>query len=222
MFERFTDDARAVVKGAVAEAARRDSPAVGVEHVLVLLARTEPPASPVTAAALAGAGLTPDGLAAVLDDLDLTARRGGLGAADAAALQSLGIDVDAIVAGVEQVHGRGALAPQQPGFRRSQRLRGRVRRRLGLTRRRLGRGQRLQTARQILGEQPPVRHRPWSADAKRALEHSLRQALAAGDDEIRPEHLLLGILSAGDPVAQALTARGITPEKLRTQLNRAS
>ena len=215
MFERFSDDARAVVKGAVAEAARRDSPSVGVEHVLVLLARTEPPASPVTAAALRGAGLTADVLAGILDDLELAARRGGLGAADAAALQSLGIDVDAIVAGVEQVHGRGALAPQQPGFRRSQRLRGRVRRRLG-------RGRRLQTAREILGEQPPVRHRPWSADAKRALEHSLRQALAAGDDEIRPEHLLLGILSAGDPVAQALTARGITPEKLRTQLNRAS
>jgi len=212
VFERFSDDARAVVKGAVAEAARRDSPSVGVEHVLVLLARTEPPASPVTAAALRGAGLTADVLAGILDDLELAARRGGLGAAEAEALQSIGIDLDAIVAGIEQAHGRGALAPRQPGFRRSARLR----------RRFAGHGRRLRTAREILGEQPPVRHRPWTADAKRALEYSLRQALAAGDDEIRPEHLLLGILSAGDPVAQALTARGITPEKLRTQLNRAS
>ena len=213
MFERFTDDARAVVKGAVAEAARRDSPVVGVEHVLVLLARTEPPASPVTAAALAGAGLTPDALAALLDDLELAARRGGLGAADAAALASIGIDVDAVVAGVEQAHGRGALAPQQPRFRRTRRLRRRFAARSGA---------RPRTAREVLGEEPPVRHRPWSADAKRALEHSLRQSLAAGDDEIRPEHLLLGILSAGDPVAQALESRGITAARLRATLNRAS
>ena len=214
MFERFTDDARAVVKGAVAEAARRDSPAVGVEHVLVLLARTEPPASPVTAAALQGAGLTPDGLAALLDDLELAARRGGLGAAEAEALQSIGIDLDAVVAGVEQAHGRGALAPPQPQHRRAQRLRRRFAAR--------PRARRVQTAREILGEQPPVRHRPWTPDAKRALEHSLRQAVAAGDDEIRPEHLLLGILAGGDPVAQALAARGVTAERLRATLGRAS
>jgi hypothetical protein len=214
VFERFTDDARAVVKGAVAEATRRDSPVVGVEHVLVLLARTEPPTSPVTAAALRDAGLTPDGLAALLDDLELAARRGGLGAADAEALQSLGIDLDAIVAGIEQAHGRGALAPPQPLYCRTQRLRRRF------AARARGRGRR--TAREILGEQPPVRHRPWTPDAKRAMEHGLRQALAAGDDVIRPEHLLLGILSAGDPVARALTARGITAEQLRTALKRAS
>jgi hypothetical protein len=214
VFERFSDDARAVVKGAVAEAARRDSPVVGVEHVLMLLARTEPPGSQVTAAALRGAGLTAGGLAALLDDLELAARRGGLGAAEAEALQSIGIDLDAIVAGIEQAHGRGALAPPQTRYRRTQRLRRRFAAR--------ARGRGRQTAREVLGEQPPVRHRPWTADAKRALEHSLRQALAAGDDEIRPEHLLLGILSAGDPVARALTARGITAEQLRTALKRAS
>jgi ATP-dependent Clp protease ATP-binding subunit ClpA len=70
--------------------------------------------------------------------------------------------------------------------------------------------------------EPPVRHRPWSADAKRALEQSLRQALAAGDTEIRPEHLLLGILAGRDPVAQALAARGVTAERLRADLGLAS
>ena len=214
MFERFTDDARAVVKGAVAEAARRDSPVVGVEHVLVLLARTEPPASPVTAEALRSAGLTPDGLTALLDDLELAARRGGLGAAEAEALQSIGIDVDTIVAGIEQAHGRGALAPPQPSFRKSPRLR------RGFAGR--SREQRLQAAREHLGEQPPVRHRPWTADAKRALEQSLREALAAGDDAIRSEHLLLGILAGRDPVAQALAAHGVTAERVRETLTRAT
>jgi hypothetical protein len=213
VFERFTDDARAVVKGAVAEAARRDSPVVGVEHVLVLLTRTEPPASPVTAAALRNAGLTPEGLAGLLDDLELAARRGGLGSAEAEALQSIGIDVDAIVAGVEQAHGRGALAPPQPRYRRTQRLRRRFAAR--------ARARRVRTARPVPVE-PPVRHRPWSADAKRALEQSLRQALAAGDTEIRPEHLLLGILAGRDPVAQALAARGVTAERLRADLGLAS
>jgi hypothetical protein len=213
VFEQFTDDARAVVKGAVAEAARRDSPVVGVEHVLVLLARSEPPVSPVTAAALRSAGLTPDGLAALLDDLDLAARRGGLGAAEAEALQSIGIDLDAIVAGIEQAHGRGALAPPQRRYRRTQRLRRRFAARARARR---------QTAREVLAEQPPIRHRPWTADAKRALEQSLRQALAAGDTVIRPEHLLLGILAGGDPVAQALAARGVTAERFRAGLNRAS
>jgi hypothetical protein len=219
VFERFTDDARAVVKGAVAEAARRDSPAVGVEHVLVLLARTEPPASPVTAAALAGAGLTPDGLAAVLDDLDLTARRGGLGAADAAALQSLGIDVDAIVAGVEQVPRPRGARTAAAGFPQVAAAARPARRSAGAAARRGG-GCRpparssASSRRCGTGRGAPTPSAPWSTACGRrsppATTRSPRAPAAGHPVRRRP----------GGP--RALAARGITPEKLRTQLNRAS
>ncbi len=113
MFERFTASARDVVLRAVAEAERRDSPRVGVEHVLVAL--TEVPES---AEALRVAGFTAGALETVLADLELAERRGGLGPADAEALRSIGIDLDAVVAGVEERHGEGALAPPQRPHRR--------------------------------------------------------------------------------------------------------
>ena len=202
MFEHFTKAARDVVLRAVTEAERRDSPVVGVEHVLVAL--TE---SPRTADALRVAGLTPGGLEALLADLELAERRGGLGAADAAALRSIGIDLDAIVAGVEERHGRGALAPPQRRHRRS------LTRTLHRLRRRGPAGGRLTT-------EKPRRHRPFTPDAKRVLERSLREAVDHGDRELRPAHLLLGVVGGDDPVGQALAARGVTPRLVRSALGR--
>jgi ATP-dependent Clp protease ATP-binding subunit ClpA len=199
VFERFTQSARDVVLRAAAEAEHRDSPSVGVEHVLVAL--TE---EPEAAEALRVAGLTPGGLELLLADLELAERRGGLGPADAEALRSIGIDLDAIVAGIEERHGQGALAPPQRRHRKS------LRRRVQRWRHR--------------GDKRPLprqqRHRPFTADAKRVLELGLREALRHGDREIRPAHLLIGVVEGQDPVGQALAARGVTAPMVRSALGR--
>jgi ATP-dependent Clp protease ATP-binding subunit ClpA len=190
VFERFTTSAREVVVRAVAEAERRDSPVVDVEHVLLALADER---SPATARALEVAGITPAGVAAVVAELELSARRGGLGPDDAAALRSIGIDLDAIVAGVEATHGTRALAPPQRPHRRP-----------------------LLRRRRPAARPRPRRHRPFTPDAKRVLERSLREAVDAGERELTPMHILLGVVTGRDPVGQALAARGVTPVLVRS------
>jgi ATP-dependent Clp protease ATP-binding subunit ClpA len=191
VFERFTQESRAVVLRAVGEAERRNSPSVGVEHVLLALAEL-----PQAVDALRAAGLPEDGLESLVADLDLASRRGGLGEADAEALRSIGIDLDAIVAGVEERHGPGALAPKQRPHRKP-----------------LLRRNRRPAAK-------PARHRSFTPDAKRVLERSLREAVGHGDRELRPVHILLGVVTGDDPVGQALVARGVSPEQVRSALRR--
>jgi ATP-dependent Clp protease ATP-binding subunit ClpA len=53
--------------------------------------------------------------------------------------------------------------------------------------------------------------RPFTPRAKKVLELSLREAVAAGDGFIGAEHLLLGLLREGDGVAAPILAeRGVT------------
>ena len=60
---------------------------------------------------------------------------------------------------------------------------------------------------------------PFTPRSKRALERSLRAALARGDRHIGSEHILLGILDAGGSVTEEALARlGVTPERVRSQL----
>jgi ATP-dependent Clp protease ATP-binding subunit ClpA len=58
-------------------------------------------------------------------------------------------------------------------------------------------------------------HMSLSHDAKKALELSLREALVHKDDEIRCEHLLLGILRSGDRAAIALITEHVYTAQLR-------
>jgi ATP-dependent Clp protease ATP-binding subunit ClpA len=58
-------------------------------------------------------------------------------------------------------------------------------------------------------------HMSLSHHAKKALELSLREALAHKDDEIRCEHLLLGILRSGDRAAIALITEHVYTAQLR-------
>ncbi len=114
MFEKFTADARAVVRGAAEQAERTGSGTVGEpELLLALLDRTESPA----ATALGALGVR-ERRASVARALAAVRRRGGITAQDAAALAGLGIDVDEIVARVERAHGAGALAAGGPAGRR--------------------------------------------------------------------------------------------------------
>jgi ATP-dependent Clp protease ATP-binding subunit ClpA len=57
---------------------------------------------------------------------------------------------------------------------------------------------------------------PFTPRAKKVLQLALREAVQAGDREIRAGHLLLGVLREGDGVgARLLAAHGVTVEALR-------
>ncbi|HET7572370.1 MAG TPA: Clp protease N-terminal domain-containing protein [Gaiellaceae bacterium] len=57
---------------------------------------------------------------------------------------------------------------------------------------------------------------PFTPAAKKALELSLREALALGHNDIGTEHLLLGIVRDGEGVAaEILAARDLDPERIR-------
>jgi ATP-dependent Clp protease ATP-binding subunit ClpA len=62
-------------------------------------------------------------------------------------------------------------------------------------------------------------HIPFTPRAKKALELTLREALAVGSRELGGEHVVLGLLRAHDGVAaQILAARGVTFEAARARV----
>ena len=179
MFERFTDEARAVVMGASVHAEGLRHGYIGTEHLL--LGILDAPAS--RAGQVLGAhGVTGEWVTAEVE------RIVGRGEPDldADALATLGIDLDAVRERVERTFGAGALS-----------------------RRRCRRG--LMTGGAL----------PFTARAKKALELSLREAIAMGDDHIGSEHVLLGLAREGDGVAGGiLRSRGIDRDAVRAGLQR--
>ncbi|CAM3985317.1 Clp protease N-terminal domain-containing protein [Nocardia ninae] len=163
MFERFTKSAKMAVVSAQEDARELRSSAIEIEHVLLgLLSQGE------------------DDLKALLADVDIThdsvmsalAKRGKgepLGAEDAEALRSIGIDLDAVRETLAENFGEDALDRAAPQEKRG--LFG------------WGRG----------GD---FGHIPFTRDAKKVLELSLREALARKDKTIESGHLLLAILRA--------------------------
>lgn len=108
---------------------------------------------------------------------------------DAVALATIGIDLDEVRRRVERAFGPGALDARRRGGRRR---------------------------RDCGGRDGSI---PFTPRSKRALEQSLRAAVAQGDRHIGSEHILLGILEAGEGTAELALARlGVTPERLRRQL----
>ena len=106
MFERFTGDARLIVRHATQHARRLGHRYVGAEHLLLAAVSAAPPAGAVMRAH----GLTPD---LVEEEI---ARRMGLGAGaglfgglDRDALATIGIDLDAVRARIEASFGPQAL-----------------------------------------------------------------------------------------------------------------
>jgi ATP-dependent Clp protease ATP-binding subunit ClpA len=123
MFERFTQDAREIVLGAVEEARRLRHPRVGTEHLLLgMLTRPHSGAYAV----LHAAGLEHDRVRA-----EVTKIVGGSGRIltddDAEALKAIGIDLDAVLANVEKSLGPDSWTTPPPEhekkgiFRRPQR-----------------------------------------------------------------------------------------------------
>jgi ATP-dependent Clp protease ATP-binding subunit ClpA len=104
MFERFTDDAREVVVQAQAEARALGHHYIGTEHLLLGAAATDGD----TARVLTAHGATVDALrAAIREEI-------GDSRLDAAALATLGIDLDEIRRRVEATFGEGALERRRP------------------------------------------------------------------------------------------------------------
>ncbi|MEW2524636.1 Clp protease N-terminal domain-containing protein [Streptomyces sp. NPDC047071] len=106
MFERFTRSARAVVTGAVEHAEQADADSIDDGHLLLALLDRRGSRASFALAAL-GADRRREEIAEALAD---ARRRGGLTQADTEALAGLGIDVEEIVARVEETHGAGVLA----------------------------------------------------------------------------------------------------------------
>jgi len=111
MFERFAEDARAVVTGAQAHAVDLHHGWIGTEHLLLsLLDDPERRATQV----LAGHGVTARW---ARDEVERIVGR-GTPDLDAEALATLGIDLDAVRERVERTFGPGALARRR-GRRRA-------------------------------------------------------------------------------------------------------
>ena len=75
------------------------------------------------------------------------------------------------------------------------------------------------------GEQAPHGHIPFVPRAKKALELSLREAIALGSNSIGTEHILLGLIREGEseganPATQVLNGLGTDPNKVRQRVIR--
>jgi ATP-dependent Clp protease ATP-binding subunit ClpA len=106
MFERFTVEARTVVLNSRHEAQRLKHPYIGTEHLLLALLSED---CAVAAGVLRGAGLDRERV-----EREIARSLGTpkvLDAEDAAALQTIGIDLDAVIARIEASFGPDALAP---------------------------------------------------------------------------------------------------------------
>lgn len=181
MFEKFSTPARNAVVGAQEQARELRAPRIDTPHlVLSLLADADSRPAEV----LVTAGVTYEATRR-----RLTARQGpsALGAEDAAALDSIGIDLDAVRASLEATFGEGALDREPP------------RREKGLLARWSG-------------------HIGFTPGARKAIELSLREALARKDRAIGPEHLLLGVLRAPDDATRELLEIRVSVTELRERL----
>ncbi|MFB7596474.1 Clp protease N-terminal domain-containing protein [Streptomyces sp. NPDC056160] len=107
MFERFTKDARAVVRAAVEHAESRGAQTVDAGQLLLALLDRE---ASRASFALAALGLDATRKDSVRQALDEARRRAGLSRADTDALAGLGIDVLEIISRVEETHGVGAMS----------------------------------------------------------------------------------------------------------------
>jgi ATP-dependent Clp protease ATP-binding subunit ClpA len=184
MFERFTDRARSLVARAQAESHALRHHHIGTEHLLLaMLDRDGGTAYRV----LTDAGVE---RSRVLADVKRFVRAGHdiFGDSDVAALQAIGIDLDAVRKKIEETFGPGALDPPPEPCRR----------------------------RGLLRRWRPYLGTPFTPRAKKVLELSLREAVRLRHGFIGTEHILLGLLREGHGLAaKVLVDEGFDLEDLR-------
>ncbi|MEG3632059.1 Clp protease N-terminal domain-containing protein [Streptomyces poriticola] len=184
MFERFTKDARDVVKGALDRADEAGAGRVEDGHLLLALLDREGSRGSFALAALGVSGERRESVRRALEE---ARRRAGLSRAEADALAGLGIDVSEIVARVEEAHGAGALSGDRRagGRKDSRRDKGWWPGRTGFAR-----------------------------ESKDVLEQALRLAVGRRDRLIGDEHLLLALTVRPGVPAEVLADHGVTHESL--------
>ncbi|WP_182878892.1 Clp protease N-terminal domain-containing protein [Mycobacteroides abscessus] len=134
---------------------------------------------------MGGYGLTADG---VRDRLRAGSEQSPMDEEDAEALRAIGIDLSQVRESVSKVFGPQAF---DKAFEKSGRRKARVR------------GWR------------PFGMIPFNSSAKKCLELALREAIAHKDNWIGCEHMVLGILRGGDPVALAVITERVSADELR-------
>jgi ATP-dependent Clp protease ATP-binding subunit ClpA len=185
MFERFTDRARRTVKGAQHQAQQLGRPFIGTEHLLLaLLADDDGMAHDV----LTEAGTSYERVRTAVTGIEYTEVDT---VDDAAALESIGIDLNAVKAKLEEAFGPGVLDERLPEKR-------------GLFGRRKS--------------APGVGHLPFTRRSKIVLELSLREALALKHNYIGTQHILLGLIRENGMAAKILADQGIDFKRLRSKL----
>jgi hypothetical protein len=184
MFERFDQDARGAMVRARAEAILAGQDEIGPEHLLVALAGGTDLAARTLQAAGASAGSLRTRLPASGPER--------LEPLDAAALASIGIDLDTVSRASDAAFGAGSLTRARPTRLHSRR--GRRRRTSGL---------------------------PLAPAAKRTLDLTMRTAIRRGHNTITPGHMLLGLLDEPASAATAaLIAVGVDLQALLVSVRR--
>jgi hypothetical protein len=233
MFERFTDEARALVPLAVEHAIRLGHRYVGGEHILLAAVTAGQPASAV----LCAHGVTPELVEEqIVRRVGLGAGAGLFGGLDTDALATIGIDLDAVRARIEAAFGPQALAraaraahaahrdrrrrpgPRPPRLVRQWRRRRRARRVMTTL---PAPGPRLPEATgQYCAPGPrPSGHIPFTPAAKMILELTLREAVALHDSHIGVEHIALALTAIKQGlVPQILSEAGAPAATLRTAI----
>jgi len=189
MFERASTAMRAVVIDAQEQARRLEHRAIGTEHLLLALVASDTQPGGL----LRELGLTTERVTAAIRRLLGT--RPPLGEEDAAALRAIGIDLDEVLARIQEHFGPLDLNPPPPPP---------PRRRFGLRRNRQS------------PTRPLTGHIPFTPRSKKVLELSLREAVRLDNRTIDAEHILLGLLREGEGLAALVLAEsGVDVDDLR-------
>ena len=230
MFERFTDEARALVALAVEHAIRLGHRYVGGEHILLAAVTAGQPASAV----LSAHGVTPELVEEeIVRRVGLGAGAGLFGGLDKDALATIGIDLDAVRARIEASFGPQALAHAAQAAHRDPRRRpGPWPPRVVREWRRRRRARRATISAPAPGPRPPEAtgrycapgprpsgHIPFTPAAKKILELTLREADALHDSHIGVEHITLALTTIKQGlVPQILSEAGASAAALRTAI----
>jgi ATP-dependent Clp protease ATP-binding subunit ClpA len=197
VFERFTDRAREVVVRSQSDARSLGHNYIGTEHLLLgLLGVTD---------GVAGRALMDLGLehATTREQIVEMVGMPPPSEPDPAALDVIGIDLEAVRKRAEEAFGPGALDRT--------RARAQARAQSG--------GARPRRWRRRCETTYPWGHIPFTPRAKKVLELSLREALQLGHRYIGTEHILLGLLREGEGLAALLLTRsGIELDRARRRL----
>ena len=210
MFERFTDDARAVVRCAVDSASRLGHRYVGTEHLLLAVAAADEPAGAV----LRERGVTPERVKEeIVRQIGLGAGAGLFAGLDEEALAAIGIDLDAVRARIEASFSDDALYRAARSVYAQQRRRRRRWRPRHWRPRRKPAGVRPGAVDAKGRYVPPDRqHLPFTPRAKKVLELSVREAVGLQSGHIGVEHMALALVGADNglvpSILSALHAHG--------------